>query len=53
MEFFLGIKVTRNQMEGTLTLSEKKLVEDVGKLYTTHIYLFLLLFYLGLCKILE
>ena len=31
MEFCLGIKVTRNRMEGTLTLSQKKLVEDILK----------------------
>ena len=31
MEFCLGIKVTRNRMEGTITLSQKKLVEDILK----------------------
>ena len=29
MEFFLSIKVTQNQMEGTLSISQKKLVEDI------------------------
>ena len=29
MEHFLGIKVTRNRIKGTLTLSQKKLVEEI------------------------
>ena len=33
LEYFLGIKVTRNRVEGTLTLSQSKLIEDILRKY--------------------
>jgi hypothetical protein len=29
LEYFLGIRVTRNRVDGTLTLSQQKLIEDI------------------------
>jgi hypothetical protein len=29
MEYCLGIKVTRNRIEGTLSISQKKLIENI------------------------